>query len=71
MRIELNKLRATAKMTGNTEDEEEIKPSVSALKKNEPAKPVPVVPAKIDPKAAVKPDPKAKPGDKNSKTAPV
>lgn len=56
-------------MTGNTEDEEEIKPS--APKKNEPAKPAPVVPAKIDPKAAVKPDPKAKPGDKNSKTAPV
>lgn len=64
MRIELKKLRATAKLSGNTEDEE--LPDPKAKKPDAKAN---AAPAKPDPKAAAKPDPKAKPGAKDAKAA--
>lgn len=64
LRIELKKLRATAKLSGNTEDEDLPDPKA---KKPDAKKDAP--PAKPDPKAGAKPDPKAKPGAKDAKTA--
>ena len=59
LRIELKKLRASAKMSGSADDESDADP-----KKKPDAK----APAKPDPKAAAaKADPKAKPGAKDAK----
>jgi len=62
LRIELKKLRASAKMSGSADDESDVDPKKKA-------DPKAGAPAKADPKAAAKPDPKAKPGAKDAKAA--